>query len=74
MLAYQADLMRIIGFMMGHETSDRAYPECVVPDARHALSHHGGDKVLTESWKPQLQCRCHADIRVAVRACRGDAT
>jgi hypothetical protein len=42
-LAYQADLTRVITFMMGHETSQRAYPEIGVPDAHHALSHHGGN-------------------------------
>jgi len=40
-LAYQADLTRVITFMVGHETSARAYPEIGVPDAHHALSHHG---------------------------------
>ena len=50
-LAYQADLTRIITFMLGHETSIRAYPEIGVPDGHHALSHHGGDKVLIERLK-----------------------
>ena len=50
-LAYQADLTRVITFMMGHETSNRAYPEIGVPDAHHALSHHGGDKILIERLK-----------------------
>ena len=36
-LAYQADLTRVITFMLGHETSNRAYPEIGVPDAHHAL-------------------------------------
>ena len=43
-LAYQADLTRVITFMMGHETSQRAYPEIGVPDAHHPLSHHGGSR------------------------------
>jgi hypothetical protein len=42
-LAYQADLTRVITFMVSHETSQRAYPEIGVPDAHHPLSHHGGD-------------------------------
>ncbi len=42
-LAYQADLTRVITFMVGHETSQRAYPEIGVPDAHHPLSHHGGN-------------------------------
>ncbi|MBM3772570.1 MAG: DUF1552 domain-containing protein [Acidimicrobiia bacterium] len=43
-LAYQADLTRVITFMVANETSQRAYPEIGVPDAHHALSHHGNDK------------------------------
>ena len=43
-LAYQADLTRVITFMVAHETSNRAYPEINVSDAHHPLSHHGGDK------------------------------
>ena len=42
-LAYQADLTRVITFMIAHETSNRAYPEIDVSDAHHPLSHHGGD-------------------------------
>lgn len=43
LLAFQADLTRVITFMVGHETSQRAYPEIGVPDAHHPLSHHGGN-------------------------------
>lgn len=43
LLSYQADLTRVITFMVGHETSQRAYPEIGVPDAHHPLSHHGGN-------------------------------
>ena len=50
-LAYEADLTRIITFMMGHETSNRAYPEIGVPDSHHALSHHGGDTALIDKLK-----------------------
>jgi hypothetical protein len=42
-LAYQCDLTRVTSFMMGHEQSDRAYPEIGIPDAHHALTHHQGD-------------------------------
>ena len=47
-LAYQADLTRIITFMVAHETSNRAYPEIDVSDAHHPLSHHGGDQEKVE--------------------------
>ncbi len=39
-LAYQADLTRIITFMMSREVSPRTYPELGIPDPHHGLSHH----------------------------------
>jgi hypothetical protein len=42
-LAYQADLTRVVTFMVGHEFSGRTYPEAGVPDAHHAISHHQGN-------------------------------
>ena len=44
-LAYQADLTRVITFMVGREFSGRQYPEIGVPDAHHPISHHMGDAV-----------------------------
>jgi hypothetical protein len=43
-LAYQCDLTRVTTFMMGHEQTNRAYPEIGIPDAHHSLSHHGGSR------------------------------
>ena len=42
-LAYQADLTRVITFMTGFEYSGRTYREVGVPDAHHSISHHQGD-------------------------------
>jgi len=42
-LAYQCDLTRVTTFMLGHETTTRAYPELGIPDSHHPLTHHGGD-------------------------------
>ncbi len=41
-LAYQADLTRVITFMMGREGAfgGRAYPELGISDLHHTLSHH----------------------------------
>ena len=39
-LAYQADLTRVITFMMTPELSAQTYPQIGVPDPHHALSHH----------------------------------
>jgi hypothetical protein len=42
-LALQSDMTRVTTFMVGRELSARSYPEIGVPDAHHAMSHHGGD-------------------------------
>ena len=42
-LAYQCDLTRVITFMIGREFSGRTYPDLGIPDAHHAISHHGKD-------------------------------
>jgi hypothetical protein len=41
-LAFQADLTRVITFMMARELSARTYPQIGVPDAHHPTSHHQG--------------------------------
>lgn len=40
LLAMQADLTRVISFMIGKEQSARPYPQIGVPEAHHPLSHH----------------------------------
>ena len=42
-VAFQADLTRMITFMVGREKTDRPYPEIGIPDAHHPLTHHAGD-------------------------------
>jgi hypothetical protein len=42
-LAFQADVTRVITFQLARETSNRTYPEVGVPDPHHPLTHHGGD-------------------------------
>jgi len=42
-LAFQADLTRIITFMIGREGSNRTYRSAGVPEAHHGLSHHRED-------------------------------
>ena len=39
-LALQADLTRVISFMISKEQSARPYPQIGVPEAHHPLSHH----------------------------------
>src|SRR5688500_13941591 len=39
-LAYQANITRVITFMVSREISNRTYPQVGVPDGHHAISHH----------------------------------
>ena len=42
-LAFQADVTRVITFQLARETSTRTYPEIGVSDPHHPLTHHGND-------------------------------
>jgi hypothetical protein len=42
-LAFQADITRIVTFQLAREQNNRTYPEIGVPDPHHPLSHHGND-------------------------------
>jgi hypothetical protein len=39
-LAYQANVTRVVTFMVSREVSNRTYPQVNVPDGHHAISHH----------------------------------
>ena len=43
LLAYQADITRVITFMYGREQSPRPYPQIGVPEPHHPLTHHQND-------------------------------
>ena len=47
-LAFQADITRVITFMMGREKTNRPFPEIGIADAHHPLTHHGGDRKKIE--------------------------
>jgi len=42
-LAFQADITRVMAFQLTREQNNRTYPEIGVPDPHHPTSHHGGD-------------------------------
>ncbi len=42
-LAFRADLTRVVTFVLGNDGSNRGYRELGVADGHHDLSHHGGD-------------------------------
>ena len=44
-LAFQADITRVIAFQLTREQSNRTYPEIGVADPHHPISHHGNDPV-----------------------------
>ena len=44
-LAFQADITRVITFQFTREQSNRTYPDIGVPDPHHPISHHGNDPV-----------------------------
>jgi len=43
-LAYQADLTRVVSFIMVSEGTNRTYNHIGVPDSFHPVSHHANDK------------------------------
>jgi len=47
-IAYQADLTRVISYMMVSEGTNRTYNHIGVPDAFHPVSHHADDKERLE--------------------------
>ena len=48
LLAYQADLTRVITFMYGREQSPRPYPQIGVPEPHHSMTHHQNDPAKME--------------------------
>jgi hypothetical protein len=48
LLAYQADLTRVITFMYGREQTGRPYPQLGINEPHHQLSHHQNDPVKME--------------------------
>jgi Protein of unknown function (DUF1552) len=42
-LAFQADITRVVSFQFTREHNNRTYPEIGVPDPHHPTSHHGND-------------------------------
>jgi len=60
LLAFQADLTRVISFMIGKEQSARPYPQIGVPEAHHPLSHHDNVPALIEHMS-KINCY-HAEL------------
>ncbi|MCG8650104.1 MAG: DUF1552 domain-containing protein [Pirellulales bacterium] len=43
LLAFQADITRIVSFQLAREASTRTYPEIGVPEPHHPVTHHGNN-------------------------------
>src|SRR5262249_31214638 len=54
-LAWQADLTRVMTLLIGREGSLRTYPEIGVPDSHHPLTHHRGNPAFIEKVT-QINC------------------
>ncbi len=50
-LAFQADLTRVVTFVLGNDGSNRSYREVGVPDGHHDVSHHGNDPARHEKLR-----------------------
>jgi hypothetical protein len=50
-LAFQADLTRVVTFVLGNDGSNRSYREVGVSDGHHDVSHHGNDPVRQEKLR-----------------------
>jgi hypothetical protein len=44
-LAFQADITRVVTFMLGRELNFRSYPEIGITEGHHGLSHHSDNPV-----------------------------
>ncbi len=53
-LSYQANMTRVVSFMMAAEVSNQAYPHIGIPDAFHPLSHHNNNAASLQKLS-QLQ-------------------
>lgn len=48
-LAFQADMTRVVSLMFGRELSNRSYRSIGVSDGHHSITHHMGDRVKIEN-------------------------
>ena len=54
-LAWQADLTRVMTMLIGREGSLRTYPEIGVPESHHPLTHHQNNPAFIEKVT-QINC------------------
>ncbi len=68
-VAFQADLTRVVTLMFANEGSNRSYKEIGVADGHHHLSHHGGkkdkQKKIEKINRYHMDCFAHIVKRLA---------
>jgi len=71
-VAWQADLTRVITFMMARESSNRGYREIGVPDGHHSVTHHQNDpeKIAKTQKIDELHVRSFAYLVKRLRETR----
>ena len=47
-VAFQADLTRVVTFLVTREGTSRAYREIGIPDGHHPLTHHRGNEEMMD--------------------------
>jgi hypothetical protein len=52
-LAYQADITRVVTFMLSREASQRTYPQIGVDQPHHTISHHANDP-QKKAWNAKI--------------------
>ena len=69
-LAFQADITRVVTFQLSREQSNRTYPEIGVADPHHPTSHHGNDpeKVLKISKINQFHVSLFSEFLQRMKA------
>ena len=69
-LAFQANITRVITFQLTREQSNRTYPEIGVADPHHPISHHGNDpeKILKLSKINEFHVSLFAGFLQRMRA------
>jgi hypothetical protein len=69
-LAFQADVTRVVTFQLAREASNRTYTEIGVSDPHHPLSHHGNDprKVARMALINRFHVSLFADFLAKLKA------
>ena len=71
-LAFQADITRVVTMLMGRELSGQTFPQIGVPEQHHSCSHHINNPKPDGDGKPKIEAITRA-VRVLPRKAARDA-